>query len=153
MADDDFILPPAERGQHDEIELLETPVAGIRVARAKHELKDALFYYRNAGHLGARDIGERRWEAGMKLRLDYRACHRDKSIIAMYGEFISGTGQDQEWSDIRIAAERRYGRAALALGREALLGLLITVACEGSPAGRGRMIDVRRGLDILRKCY
>ena len=159
----EFVCPPTpERGAHNEIEWLETPIAGVMVPRVK-ELKDALIFYRNAGHLGGSWLAERRWAAGMRFRMDYMACGRDKNIIMRYGEFISGTGHEQAWSDIRDAAERRYGRAALALGREGLLAIIITVACEGSPVGHpgdtsrtgsgGRMGEVRRGLDILRGCY
>ncbi len=160
----EFICPPTpERGAHDEIKWLESPVAGVMVPSVKSELKDALYFYRNAGHLGGRWLAERRWASGMRLRWDYMACGRDKSVIMRYGEFISGTGHEQAWSDIREAAEKRYGRAGLALGREGLLSIIITVACHGVPVGHpgaasftgslDRMGQVRRGLDILRECY
>ncbi len=151
------ILPTQERAKHDELEIQDWREAGIESGqvrvRVKYELKDALFFYRNAGHLGRGNVAETRWGAGMSLRLDYRACGRDKAVIAMYGEFIQGTGQDDAWGDIREAAERRYGKVSRKLADAGLLALIITVACEGTAAGRGKMGQVCRGLDIVAKCY
>ena len=155
-----FILPTEERAKHDKLETQDWREAGIEAGqlrmRVKWEMTDALFFYRNAGHLGRGNEAETRWGAGMRLRMDYQACGRDKRIIAIYGEFIGGKnafGVESAWNDIRKAAEKRYGKAAAALGQAGLLALIISVACEGNKAGRGKLGEVCRGLDIVAKCY
>ena len=152
-----FILPTEERAKHDKLETQDWREAGIEAGqlrvRVKWEMTDALFYYRNAGHLGKGNEAETRWGAGMRLRMDFHATGRSKSITSKYADFIQGSGHADDWDAIREAAEKRYGKAAAALGQAGLLALIISVACEGNKAGRGKLGEVCRGLDIVAKCY
>ncbi len=151
MADDDFILPPPEREKHDEIELIETPQAGIKQARVKWELRDSLLVYYHLGHLGRGDARETRFNAAMKFRFDWYALGKEPGVTARYADFINAVGSPEAWNDIRERAARRYDRAALALGQARLLVLVIDVACQGEFKARGRMKALVQGLDILAK--
>ncbi len=151
MADDDFTLPPPERGQHDVLDLIETPQTGIKQARVKWEHRDSLLVYYHLGHLGRGDERETRFNAAMKFRLDWYASGREPMVTMRYAPFINKSGAPEEWHDIKRRANKRYERAASALGRKGLLGLVIDVACQGEFKARGRMTQLVRGLDILAK--
>ncbi len=149
-------LPPPERGQHgEEIELIETSQAGIMVARVENA--DALRFYFKRGSLGHGRSGEDRYMAGMWWRLDFAASGREPSVVGQISERIPGGGDD--WSQIKIDANRRYERAAATLAKAGLLDLLLSVAAFGQPIcghwrKRGRhMTRLREGLDILRNRY
>jgi len=149
-------LPPPERGQHGEIELLETSVAGVMVARAKVENSDALHFLWKHGQLGdTKGEGEDRWQAGMAFRLAFHVSGREPSVTGQIGERIPGG--DDDWSQMRIDANRRYESSAVLLASRGLLDLLLSVAVMGNPicghwrkSGR-HMVRLREGLDILRK--
>ena len=151
LADEDITLPPPERGQHDVLELLETPQAGIKQARVKWEHRDSLLVYYHLGHLGRGDPRETRFNAAMKFRLDWYALGKEPRVTARYADFVNAVGSPESWSDIRERAARRYDRAALALGQARLLALVIDVACQGEFKARGRMKQLVQGLDILAK--
>ncbi len=152
-------LPPPERGQHgDVIDMIETPVAGVLVARVRPS--DAFHRYWKLGVLGHGQDAESRWQSGMGWRQDFHATGREPSVTALYGEWIAGTGQTEAWSEIRQAAERRYSKAATKLVEAGnLLDLLMSVAIMGNPIcghwrRRGKqMTRLREGLDVLRKVY
>jgi len=150
-------LPPIHRGSHDEIEMLETTVAGVMVARAKLENRDALHYLWKHGHLSDdKNEAEELWQAGMAFRLAFHVSGREPGVTGMLGEHIPGGGDDS-WSQMRIDANGRYERAASRLAAHGLLDLLLSVAVMGNPicghwrkSGR-HMVRLREGLDILRK--
>ncbi len=146
------ILPPRERGQHDELELIETRQAGILAVRVKWEKRDALLVYYHLGHLGRGNERETRFNAAMRFRMDWYALGKDPRVTARYADFINAVGSPEAWNDIRERAGRRYDKAARALGSRGLLTLLIEVACQGQFTARGRMVRLRKGLGVLAKC-
>ncbi len=153
MADDDFILPPTERGKHDELEVQDWREAGIKAgevrSRVKWEHRDSLLVYYHLGHLGRGDTRETRFSAAMKFRLDWYALGKEPRVTARYADFVNAMGSPEAWNDIRERAARRYDRAARALGQKGLLVLVIDVACQGEFKARGRMERLVQGLDIL----
>ena len=151
MADDDFMLPPAEREKHDKLDLIESSQAGVMRVRVRWEKRDSLFVYYNLGHLGHGNDRETRLAAGMYFRMDWYALGKEPRVTARYADFINQAGSPEDWNDIRERAGRRYDRAARALGSKGLLTLVISVACRGEFTARGRMGRLVQGLDILAK--
>lgn len=145
-------LPPRERGQHDELDMIETRQAGVLAVRVKWEKRDALLVYYHLGHLGKGNERETRFNAGMRFRMDWCTLGKDPRVTARYADFINATGAPEAWNDIRERAGKRYDKAARALGTRGLLTLVIEVACQGQFTARGRMIRLQRGLGVLAKC-
>ncbi len=138
-------LPPIERGQHGEdIEMIETPVAGVMAARVKWEKRDALLVYT---HL--RLITESQFSAGMLFRLDWYALHKEQRVVAAYAAYIDQGGSSEAWNGIRTAATKRYDKASLKLAAKGLMDISITCICRGENVGPGRIVRLREALNIL----
>ncbi len=144
MKRQDATLPPPERGQHDRITLLETPVAGVLVARADLDRRDALLVYTRL-----RLISEEQFTWGMLFRLDWYALHKEQRIISAYADYIDLGGNRGWWDEIVSKAAERYDKAARRLAGKGLLGIAISCICRGENVGVGRIKTLRLALDTL----
>ncbi len=138
-------LPPPERGQHDHITMLETPVAGVMVARADLDRRDALLVYTRL-----RLITEDQFTWGMLFRLDWYSLHKEQRVISAYQDYIDHGGDYEWWDEIRVKASKRYDKAARRLAGKGLLDISITCICRGENVGRGRIKRLRQALDLLK---
>ncbi len=145
MKHQEATLPPPERGQHDRITLLETPVAGVMVARADLDRRDALLVYTRL-----RLITEDQFTAGMLFRLDWYALHKEQRVISAYADYIDMGGNGEWWNEIAGKAQKRYDKAARRLAGKGLLDIAITCICWGEKVGKGRIKRLRQALDLLR---
>jgi len=138
-------LPPPERGQHDRITMLETPIAGVMVARADLDRRDALLVYTRL-----RLITEDQFTHGMLFRLDWYSLHKEQRVISAYQDYIDSGGNSEWWNEIKTRASKRYDKAARRLAKRGLLDISITCICRGENVGKGRIGRLRQALDLLK---
>ena len=137
-------LGTAERHKKgDDIELIETAAAGVKVARGVTASVLHTYCHRN-------QIGPRQFEAGQLLYRDWRGSGREPSVIASYA---TKTDPANDVTERAAAAWQRYTRAMEAVPKT-LRDLCVHVCLLDNSAGswimRARNRPAREGISLLR---
>lgn len=145
-------LGPGERHAKPDGVTLELAGRGGGV-RARAAGPDALDRYAVRGQLAPGDAAEnrRRYDAALRLRLDWTQAGLEASVTSGYEERIDG-GSRRDRMAVREDAYRRFRGAMRAVGPIAAHEL-VEVACLGRAVGRTGLEILRRGLAVLADHY
>jgi len=145
-------LGPRERHAKPDVVTLESagPGGGVRARAAG---PDALDRYSVRGQLAPGDAAEnrRRYDAALRLRLDWTRAGLEAPVTSGYEERVDG-GLRRDRMAAREDAYRRFRDAIRAVGPVAAHEL-VEVACLGRAVGRTGLEILRRGLAVLADHY
>jgi hypothetical protein len=152
------VKPTAERKAKVDPEFITdepTEIAGTMATRVR--VLDAFDHYYHRRYLmnpAAKEDeqdNQRRYDAGMKLREDFRRAGLPSKVIANYSDMVA-SGSIQGYADGSIDARKRFFEASGAVDPQ-LWWTVRDTAVEGRAVGKGCLDRLRIGLEQLCRHY